>query len=226
MCIVVGWYWIFKESLLAKVPKGVVGIHASLLPKYRGGSPLVWPIIKGDKESGLSLFYLDKGMDTGDVIAQKRFSIMDDDTIAEVLEKAESLTVELLEQNYPLLLEGTASRIQQNHDEATYFPQRKPEDGRIDWNATNVEIHNAIRAQTHPYPGAFCYTEDNKRLYIWKSRLFPQEHCGIPGLVVQVLDDSVVVACGKGALCLCEVQLESSVQEIAGRVLKYITRLR
>lgn len=70
MCIVVGWYWILNANLLEIVRNGFLGIHASLLHKYRGGSPLVWPIINGDKESGLSLFYFDKGMDTGNVVAQ------------------------------------------------------------------------------------------------------------------------------------------------------------
>lgn len=78
------------------------------------------------------------------------------------MEKAESLTIEILEENYPLLLEGTAPRYPQNHNDATYCSRRKPEDGLINWHATNVEIYNAIRAQTHPYPGAFCYVRGVK----------------------------------------------------------------
>lgn len=226
MCIVVGWYWIIKETLLKRVPKGFLGIHASLLPKYRGSAPLVWPIINGDKESGLSLFYFDKGMDTGDIVAQKHFSIMEDDTIAKVLSKAETLTIELLDENYPLLLKETAPRIPQKHNEATYCSQRRSEDGRINWQASNVEIYNAIRAQTHPYPGAFCFTEKGKKLTIWKARLFSQEYYGVPGLAVQVFDNYVVITCGRGAICLYKVQLESSEEEVASKILKYGKRLK
>lgn len=226
MCIVVGWYWMIKEDLLKEVPEGFLGIHASLLPAYRGGSPLVWAIINGDKESGVSLFYLNEEMDSGDIVAQKKFIIEDNDTIAEVMNKAESLMVEILEENYHLLLEGKAPRIPQNHKDATYCSIRTPEDGRINWNRSNVEIHNAIRAQTYPYPGAFCYTEGAKKLYIWKSRLFPQKYYGTPGLVVQVSKDYVVVTCGEGAICIYEVQLESSMREIASKVLKYGVKLK
>ena len=226
ICIIVGWYWIIKKDLLELVPNGFLGIHASLLPEYRGSAPLVWPIIKGDKESGVSLFYLDETMDAGDIIAQKRFNIENDDTIAEVMEKANSIIFELLNRNYPLILEGRAPRNPQNHDDAIYCSQRKPEDGRLDWNASNIEIHNAVRAQTHPYPGAHCYTEDNEKLYIWKSKLFPKQYYGIPGLVAQVSNNYVVVTCGKGAICLCVVQLDGSTPKIASEVLKYGMRLK
>ncbi|MCK4504749.1 MAG: methionyl-tRNA formyltransferase [Candidatus Aegiribacteria sp.] len=226
MCIVVGWYWILKENLLKIVPYGFLGVHASLLPKYRGSAPLVWSIINNNKETGVSLFYFDKGIDSGDIVTQERFSIEEEDTIAEVTNKAESHTVEMLKDTYPLLLDGTSPRTPQNHDNATYCSQRKPEDGRINWNETNIQIYNSIRAQTHPYPGAFCYTKDNKKLYIWKSRIFQKEYHGIPGLVVQVSDDYVVVTCGKGAICIYEVQLESSKIDIPSRILKYGARLK
>ena len=226
MCIVVGWYWILKENLLRAVPHGFLGVHASLLPKYRGSAPLVWSIINDNKYTGVSLFYFNERIDSGDIVTQKRFRIKEEDTIAEITSKSESHTVEILKQTYPQLLDGTAPRTPQNHDNATYCSQRKPEDGRLNWNMTNIQIYNAIRAQTHPYPGAFCYTKDNKKLYIWKSRIFQKEYHGIPGLVVQVSDDYAVVTCGKGAICIYEVQLESSNQDTACRILKYGARLK
>ena len=224
MCIVVGWYWILKKGLLEMILNGFLGIHASLLPKYRGGAPLVWPIINGDKESGVSLFHFDEGMDTGDLVGQKRFKINSKDTIADIIVKAESLTIELLKDKYHLLLDETAPRAPQNHNEATYCSQRKPEDGHINWRLTNVEIHNAIRAQSHPYSGAFGFA-NGKKLYIWKSRVFQQMYYGIPGLVVQVSDNHVIVTCGKGAICLYDAQLEGFPKKSANKVLKYGDRL-
>ena len=225
MCLVVGWYWLFKKDLLDKIPNGLLGIHASLLPKNRGGAPLVWPIINGDKESGISLFYIDEGMDTGDIVGQKRFNIKNEDTVADIIVKAASLTIELLKDKYYLLLDGTAPRVPQNHNAATYCSQRKPEDGHINWRSTNVEIHNAIRAQSHPYPGAFSFV-DGKKLYIWKSMVFKQVYYGIPGLVVEVTNNYVIVTCGKGAICLYEAQFEGFPKESANKVLKYEDRLK
>ena len=226
LVIVVGWYWVLKENLLKKVPKGFIGIHSSLLPKYRGGAPLIWPIINGDSESGISLFHLDNGMDTGDIIAQKRFNIGNENTIKEILEKVESLIAEVLEENYPLLLNETAPRIPQNDHEATYCSQRKPEDGKIDWNKSNIEIHNLIRAQNHPYPGAFCYTEIGKKMFIWKSSLFPKKYYGIPGLVAQTFNDHVLVTCGEGAICLYNIQIESENEVNAAQILKFGLKLK
>ena len=224
ICLVSCWYWLIKSELLAKVPKGFLGIHGSLLPKYRGNAPLVWPIINGEKQSGLSLFYFDDGMDTGDVVGQRTFEISQQDTIKDILKKSESLVVDLIEEFYPMLIEGTAPRIAQNHSEATYCSQRRAEDGHLNWMLPNLRVHNLIRAQTSPYPGVFCYRKSEK-IYIWKSSLFPYPYFGIPGLVVQSVENSVVVTCGKGAVCLHDVQVNGSRPQKVDEILKYGMRL-
>lgn len=220
LCLVVCWYWLIKPELLAKVLKGFLGVHGSLLPKYRGNAPLVWPIINGEKQSGLTLFYFDEGMDTGDIVGRKTFEIQKNDTIKHILKKSESLAIELIDEFYPLLITGTAPRVKQNHSEATYCSQRRAEDGHVDWMLPNFRVHNLIRAQTSPYPGAFCYRE-NEKIYVWKSSLFPYPYSGIPGVVVQTVDNSVVVTCGEGAICLYEVQIEGSSPQKASDILKY-----
>jgi len=225
MIIVAGWYWMLKGCLLESVQDGVLGIHASLLPKNRGSAPLVWSIINNDQESGVTLFYFDEDMDTGDIVAQKRFKIEEDDDIAHVLNKAEKLTVEIVRESYPALLDGTASRVKQDHRDATFCSHRNPQDGRIDWKSTSRAVYNAIRAQTHPYPGAFCYTEDGKKLSVWKASVFPQPYHGIPGLVAQVSDDHVVVTCGDGAIRIHSVQVDSQEEAGAAQVLRYGDRL-
>ena len=224
LCIVVGWYWLINNKLLSMVPGGFLGLHGSLLPKYRGNAPLIWPIINGDKKSGLTFFHFDKGMDTGDIIGQKIINIGENETIKDVLNKVEALTIELLEEFYPLIINDTAPRIKQNHNDATYCSQRRPEDGHVNWNLLNRNVHNLIRAQTHPYPGAYSYL-NGKKLFIQRSSLFPSSYFGIPGLVVQTIEGKVVVTCGKGAVFLHEVQFEGSTLQAANNIVKYGMKL-
>jgi methionyl-tRNA formyltransferase len=168
--VVIGWYYMIPASLRSMAQLGCVGIHGSLLPKYRGGAPLVWAMINGETETGLTLFYMDEGVDTGDVIAQKKFNIGPTDTIADMLPKLEAASLEVVEEYIPLLLDGKAPRIVQDHTEATLFPQRKPEDGEIDWNWDKETIANFIKAQTKPYPGAFTYINE-KKVIIWDAEI-------------------------------------------------------
>ena len=169
--LAIGWYYMIQASARELFPRGVAGIHASLLPRYRGGAPLVWAIINGEQTAGVTLFYLDDGVDTGDVIAQEAFSIEDEDTIATLLEKATDASVRLVCAQLPALAAGDAARIRQDDSAATTFPQRSPEDGLIDWSWPSERIRNFIRAQTRPYPGAFTQV-DGKRVVIWDADVF------------------------------------------------------
>ena len=168
LILVIGWYYMVPKQIRELAPLGCAGMHASLLPKYRGGAPLVWAMINGETKTGLSFFYLDEGTDTGDIIAQQEIEIKDDDHIKEVLLKVNDAALRILKTYIPMLANGSASRNKQNEDEATYFPQRKPEDGEIDWNRSPVEIYNFIRAQSKPYPGAFTKI-NGKKITIWNA---------------------------------------------------------
>lgn len=168
--LAIGWYHMIPRTVRELFPLGVAGIHAALLPKYRGGAPLVWAIINGEKQTGVTLFYFDDGVDSGDIIAQRAFEITRDDTIKTVYEKATEASVEILREYIPKIRCGTAPRIPQNHAEATHFPQRKPEDGLIDWSKSPEEIRNFIRAQTRPYPGAFTYM-NGKKVILWDAEV-------------------------------------------------------
>lgn len=168
--LVAGWYYMVTRTLRESAPKGAVGLHGSLLPKYRGGAPLVWTIIHGEKEGGLSLFYLEDGVDTGDVIGQERFPIESHETIADAMVKMETAAEHLIATNFPLLACNQAPRIVQDHSQATVFPQRSPSDGEIDWSKSPREIRDFIRAQTHPYPGAFTRIH-GKKVVIWDAEI-------------------------------------------------------
>jgi methionyl-tRNA formyltransferase len=225
ICIVVGWYWVLKRELLESVPYGWLGIHASLLPKYRGGSPLVWAMINGETETGISLFYFDEGMDTGNIVAQRRIKIGFDYTIADLLSQVEQQSLEVIQEMYPRLLSGTAPSSKQDHTQATYTSLRNPSDGRIDWSNNATRIYNFVRSQTHPYPGAFFYC-DGTLIRLWSAQLFEYPYFGAPGQVVMVADDSVVVTCGDGTgLSLLKVQADGGEEQKASQLLKFGQRL-
>jgi methionyl-tRNA formyltransferase len=171
LIIVAGWHYIIKSETLNIPRLGTVGLHSSLLPKYRGGSPLVWQLINGEKESGVSLFYIEDGIDTGDIIGQERFFVNETDTIKDALLKSQQAGLYLLDKYVPQLLKGTAPRVKQNEKEVFYVKQRTPLDGEINWDDTPQNIKNFIKAQTKPYPGAFTII-NNKKVYIWDADIF------------------------------------------------------
>ncbi len=168
LLLAAGWYYLVDRRLRSVAPKGAVGLHGSLLPRYRGGAPLVWQIIRGEKTAGVTLFYLDDGVDTGDIVAAREFPIEERDTIADAMARMEAAAVELLREYLPRIAVGTAPRIPQDESRATVFPQRSPEDGEIDWSRPAEEIRNFIRAQTRPYPGAFTRI-GGKKVIIWDA---------------------------------------------------------
>ena len=167
LIVVSGWYHIIGAAI-RNIPKyGVVGLHPSLLPKYRGGAPLVWQMINGENKAGITLFYMDQGVDSGDIIAQAEEIIEETDTIGTLYEKVGNSGIKLLEKYLPLIALGKAPRIKQEYlKDEDIWPQRRPEDGLIDWSKSPREIENFVRAQTKPYPGAYTII-DGKKVIIW-----------------------------------------------------------
>ena len=200
ICFVAGWYWLFSEAIL-KLPKaGFVGIHHSLLPRFRGGAPVVWALINGEPKVGSSIFQFTPGMDDGPIWGQVSVPVAHDDAIGEVLPKLEQAMLDGLKGILPGMLQGTLAPVEQDHTQATYCSQRSPDDGWIDWNWTAERIHHFVRAQSRPYPGAFTWM-DGKKLTILKARLFPDIYDGPPGQVVRILNSEVIVTCGdRGAV--------------------------
>lgn len=183
--VVSGWYHLIGNTILKLPPKGVIGLHASLLPKYRGGAPLVWQIINGEKETGITLFYMDGEVDTGDIIAQKAVRIEENDTIKTVYEKVGREGIKILIENLPLIKKGCALRkVQENIQEGDIYPQRTPEDGKIDWCQETGKIYDFIRAQTKPYPGAYIVI-DGKAVKIWESAICNvRKGKNVPGTII------------------------------------------
>lgn len=195
LCIVMGWYYIISETVLNSVNGGFVGIHNSLLPAHRGFAPVVWAMIAGEKETGFSVFSFDKGMDTGDIWYQEKIEIGENDYISSVLNKIDNRIEAFFENNYLRVLSGEIKPSPQTNESISYGARRLPEDGRIDWNKSAKEIYNFIRAQSHPYPGAFSEYNGNT-LRIFQSRCFNYPIQGTPGQIGLIEKDAVVVVCG------------------------------
>jgi methionyl-tRNA formyltransferase len=168
LIFVIGWSQLISKEILGIAP--CIGMHPTLLPQGRGRAPIPWSIIKGLKKSGVTMFYLDEGADSGDIIGQVEYDILPIDTATTVYHKAIGGHVELMMTYYPLLKQGKAPRIPQDHSKATYWPKRTPEDGEIEWGRPAQEVFNFIRGLTDPYPGAYTYI-DGKKVTIKKMEL-------------------------------------------------------
>jgi len=159
-----------SPAVLAIAARGALNVHGSLLPKYRGRTPVNWAVLHGERETGASLHYMAAKPDAGDLVAQTAVPILPDDTAREVFDKVTVAAEITLDRALPALVGGSAPRIALDLAAGSYYGGRKPEDGRIDWNAPAIEIHNLVRAVAPPYPGAFT-TFRGATLRILKTRL-------------------------------------------------------
>jgi len=178
LLLALGWYYNIPKAVRDSTQLGCTGIHASLLPRFRGGAPINWAIIQGESETGVTFFHLTDEIDAGDVIAQQAFAIDSNDTCATLYEKAEQASVDILRTWLPKLAGGTAPRVPQDHSQATQFPQRNPDDGLINWSWNGDRIRNFIRAQTRPYPGAY-FIAGRHKVIVWDAtiaKLSESEH--------------------------------------------------
>lgn len=192
---VCGWYWLFSRGDIDVFADGLWGVHNSLLPKFRGGAPLVWAIIAGEREIGSTIFRVSLGMDDGDVLMQVRITLGSDENVADALRRIEAGLLERLGGQWRALLEGRAALVSQDESLATYCGQRADEDGCIDWTKPAPTLHDFIRAQAPPYPGAWSLL-GSELLRIVKARPFAREYFGTPGQVLRRTGESVIVACG------------------------------
>ena len=174
LVVVVGFSQIIPPAVLSVPPLGVVGFHTAALPGRRGASPVIWAMVDGLEESGVTMFYMDEGIDTGDVIAVERFPVEEGDYAADVLRKADDATLHLLRAHLDQILDGTAPRTPQEEAGSTYTRRRTPADGEIDWNRPAHEIVRLIRALSPPYPLAHTFGGDGVPVLIEKARAAPE----------------------------------------------------
>ncbi len=198
-----------KQELLDIPRVGAFNLHGSLLPRYRGRCPVNWVLVNGERETGMTLHYMTPKPDDGDIAAQVKVPIADDDTAATLFDKLTASAVDLLDDALPRLLKGKLPRRPQDHAQATYFGGRRPADGAIDWNKDAGAIYNLVRAVTRPYPGAFT-TLGSRRLLVWRAAVEPAPAAAAaPGAILSA--DPLVVAAGKQALRIEQAQPEDDI---------------
>lgn len=198
---------LLPTAVLETARRGAFNLHGSLLPRYRGRCPVNWVLIHGETETGVTLHHMVAKPDAGDIVAQRRVPIGDDDTAHSLYGKLTAAAAELMREVYPRLVAGTAPRRPQDAAQASYFGGRRPADGRIDWSWGARRIYNLVRAVTHPYPGAFTHWHGRPLLLWWARPDDGEQADAAPGSVVAV-DAALVVQTGIGRLHALRVQLE------------------
>jgi methionyl-tRNA formyltransferase len=178
-------------------------LHASLLPRWRGAAPIQAAIAAGDCETGITVMFMDEGLDTGDILLQRKIEIRPEETCGSLHDRLSEIAPEVLIESLRLLAEGNAVRIPQDNTEATYAPKLKREHGQIHWSEPAETIERKIRA-FNPWPGAFMKLND-QNLKIFSASVVDLN--GKPGEILRS-DNELIIAASKGAVCLGEVQLE------------------
>lgn len=201
-------------------PLGTLNIHASLLPRYRGPAPIQRAIEAGERETGVSVFRIDEGIDTGRLIVRKSVAIGDDETTPKLYERLCRLGAEALVETLDALEKGTATPVEQDHHRASRAPKLRKEEAALDWSASAVTLYNRIRA-FKPYPGTYC-TIGGRRLGIeWARPVAKRGAAGAtPGTVVGASAEWFDVACGKGVLRVTEVKPEGRKRMSAGAYMR------
>jgi methionyl-tRNA formyltransferase len=165
---IIGWSQIAKKVLLNTPKKGCIGMHPTLLPEGRGRAAIPWAIIKKLDKTGVTMFKLDEGVDTGDIIAQGEIELDNEITATELYNKVNAMHTQLIRDKWVDIISDKIHLIKQDDKLATEWPGRKPEDGEITDQMTMDDAHTLIRATTHPYPGAF-FIKDNNKFVIWSA---------------------------------------------------------
>ena len=196
---------IISQEIL-DIPKfGVINVHASLLPKYRGSSPIQWAIINGEKQTGITIMKTALGVDSGDIILQKKIDIKENETAGELFDRLSQIGPEALLEALDLVEQGKAVFTPQDESKATHVSMLKKEDGHIDWSKKAKEIKNQVYGM-NPWPSAFSYF--NKKLFkIWTCDIEPMK-LDYPNGYMFIKDKKVFVKCSDGAIELKEVQIE------------------
>lgn len=197
-CIfVIGWSQICGSHFLDLTKGRVVGYHPAALPRMRGRAAIPWTILNDDPITAGTLFWIDHGTDTGDLLDQQYFHVAPDETAATLYAKHMAALSIMLDRSLPILADGRTPRKQQDEACATWAARRTPAEGRIDWSAPAEKVLRLIRASGRPYPGAFTLAGET-RIQIWAASTAPlgDRYCAQPGQVLEISNDIFTVMCG------------------------------
>ncbi|MFL1630817.1 methionyl-tRNA formyltransferase [Staphylococcus capitis] len=196
---------LLPESLLNAPRLGAINVHASLLPKYRGGAPIHQAIIDGEEKTGITIMYMVKKLDAGNIISQKAINIEEDDNVGTMHDKLSFLGADLLKDTLPSIVNETNDSIPQDDSEATFASNISREDERINWNQSAQDIHNHIRGLS-PWPVAYT-TMDDKNLKLYSSHIISGKN-GNPGKIIETTKKAIIIGTGSNdAIALTDMQL-------------------
>lgn len=196
--IVTAAYGQFLPGKLLNHPRlRAINVHASLLPKYRGGAPIQYAIMNGDDKTGVSIMYMEKTMDSGDILAQAELPILEEDNVSTLFEKLSIVGRDCFMATLPSVFDGTVVATPQNSDLVTFSPALKPEQERLNWNLPARTLHNHIRAMNE-WPGAYTLFK-GERFKIWVSRVSENLLNEPAGTIVKTAQ-TLSVVCGDGVL--------------------------
>lgn len=211
--IITAAYGQIVPQAVLDIPRlGCINVHASLLPLYRGGAPVHQAIIDGQEKTGVTIMYMVKKMDAGDMIAQKEIPILEEDTVGILYDRLSDLGAELLKETLPDILKGTNQRIPQDENLVTYAPTLSREDERLDWNMSARQVYNKVRG-TNPWPGSYT-TYQGKTVKIWAGQVHQCENAmkhhahQDNGTIVKIFKDAIGVKVNDGVYLITELQLE------------------
>lgn len=202
LVVVVAYGRLLPREILEAAPLGCINVHPSLLPKYRGSAPLNWPILNGDKETGVTIMHLVEAMDAGDIILQERTPLGPDETAPQLTARLSQVGADLLVEAVSQLEAGTAGRTPQDESQVTLAPMLSKELSPMDFTRPAQALHDQVRGLL-PWPAATCQV-GGVRCKIFKTAV--EEGEGIPGTVLAADQKGILVACGESALRLLELQ--------------------
>jgi methionyl-tRNA formyltransferase len=202
--VVVAFGQILPKPVLDAPARGSINVHASLLPRYRGAAPIAWAIMRGERQTGITTFLMDEGMDTGPMLLTASTPIGEDETAGELSERLSKLGAEVIVDTLARL--DALTPTPQRHDDATLAPRLKKTDGHLDWSRSARELANRIRG-CNPWPGALTVTPGGP-LRIWRARPLPVRYAAEPGWLV-LAGETLAIATSDGLVLPTEVQPES-----------------
>lgn len=206
---VVGLSQLVNKEIIKAAKKGTVGFHPTPLPKFRGRAAMVWQVLLGVRKSKCTLFLIDEGMDSGDILGQEDYEIGENDYASDIEETLCFALRRLCKKVFADMEKESLVPIKQDETQATYLLKRTPGDGKIDWNQPIKEIHRLIRAVSRPYPGAFSFYDGKEKVVIWHADcLENKRYIGLPGQIAQVNDAFIDVVCVDGLLRIDQYEIE------------------